>query len=297
MKVLLTGSTGLLGEHIIENLSGCKILATYHHIKPRIKTKNVIYHKLDLANKKGIYDLIKRNRPEVIIHTASIGNVDYCETHKKEARQINCVATKNLFLAGKKINAKFVFFSTNAIFDGENPPYNEDSATNPLDYYGKTKLETEKFLLDQGGNTLIIRLMTMYGWNNPAERNNPVTWIINMLKNGKKIKVVNDIFNNYLYVEDAIEVVWRLLIKSKQGIYNVAGSETINRFELAKKIAKLFKLPKELIEPVTSSYFPQLAPRPKDSSFDIRKIIKETGYMPKNVEEGLLTMKSKYRYG
>lgn len=294
VKVFLTGATGLLGEHLIKSLpTKYFLVGTYHRVLPRLKKDNVTYMELDLSNLSAMTRIIEKIKPQVILHTASIGNVDYCENHKKEAKKININATKNLFLVSRVYKSKFVFFSTNAIFDGKNPPYNEESEPNPLDYYGITKTEIENYLQKQSPNTqiLILRLTTMYGWHHPQERKNPVTWFLEELSKNHELKVVDDTYNNFLYAKDAATAVWRLLSAPKDGKYNIAGPETVSRFELAQKAALVFGLPSEKIKPVPSSFFPSLAPRPKNTTFDISKITRDIWFKPKHIIDGLKDMK------
>lgn len=296
IKVLLTGSTGLLGEYLIRNKpKNYFIVGTFHRVMPRIIAPNVKYVKLDLNDFDQIKNLILEEKPEIIIHSSSLGNVDYCENHKTEARKINILATKALFNSSETIKSKFIFFSTNAVFDGKNPPYDEEASLNPLDYYGKTKQAVETWLqkFNNSREILIIRLMTMYGWNNPSERSNPVTWFIKELNGNNQINVVNDVYNAYLYIEDAAQAVWKLIAKKITGKINISGTEIITRYELALKTAKVFSLPVKLINPVPSSFFPRLAPRPKYNSFNITKVKRLIKFKPKRVEEGLLDMKKK----
>lgn len=294
MKVLLTGGTGLLGEYLLRNCpKKYFICATSHQVKPRFKTKNVNYCKLDITNFGQIDRLVKKIQPGLILHTASIGNVDYCEKNKEQAKKINVEATNHLFLRSRKFKSRFVFFSSNAIYDGTKPPYNELSKTKPLDYYGWTKDVVEKRLAkyNKPKEVLIIRLMTMFGWNNPNERQNPVTWLIDKLKGETKLPVVNDILNNYLYAKDAVWAVWKLVEAGAFGKYNLAGEETITRYELAQKTAQIFNLNGSLIKSVPSSFFKGLAPRPKNTSFDIKKVVLKIKFQPKTIDEALEDMK------
>lgn len=299
MKILLTGATGLLGEHLIKSKPGkYTIVGTYHKISPRIKKNNVSYKKLDITNFSDISTLIEEVNPEVILHTASLGNVDYCQQHQEEARKINIDASLRLFSSAHTAKSKFVFFSTNAIYDGKNAPYDENSSTKPLDFYGKTKLEVEKKLekFMEIDDILIVRLMTMYGWNNPKERTNPVTWFLQRLRSGNKLYVVDDVYNNYLYAKDAAEGIWKLVEAKTCGKINMSGLETISRYELALKTAAVFELDKRLIKPVESSFFPHLAKRPKFNAFNIKKIKRLISFKPLSIDEGLLDMKSLEKY-
>ncbi|MFA6296277.1 MAG: NAD(P)-dependent oxidoreductase [Patescibacteria group bacterium] len=293
-KVLITGGTGLLGLSLIQNAPrNYDIFATYHRFPTKILPdfSNCKYISLDVTDKKNVMKLFKKNKPKYLIHTASIGSVDFCEQHKKEAFKINVLGGRNMIEACKKYDTKIIYTSSNAVFDGKNPPYKESDQTKPLDYYGKTKLQTEKDILKNNIKYCIVRLMTMYGWNHCNERPNPVTWLLDELKNNRQVKVVDDIYNNHLYVKDAAKAIWQIIKKNKSKIYHLAGPKTISRFDLSLNVAKTFKLNQNLIQPVDSSFFPSLAPRPKDTTYQINKMIKELGVKPMSPLKGLLDMK------
>lgn len=289
-KILFTGITGLLGKYFLKaKPEGFKVVGTFNK-----NSHNLISDSfpLDITNKEEVYSVFSEIKPDLVVHAASIGSVDYCETHKEEAYKVNVEGTKNVIEACSKIRARIIFTSSNAVFDGDNPPYSEDSKINPLDVYGKTKAEGEDLIRKSSVQYVILRLMTMYGWQQQGGRSNPVTWVIDQLKTGKSIKVVNDIFNNHLYAKQAAEIVWKIIeSKKNKEVYNIAGGECIDRFNFALKVAKIFDLDSSLITPVPNSYFQNIAPRPKNTCFDTKKAEKDLGLHLYKIEEGLKKMK------
>lgn len=290
-KVLFTGATGLLGRYFFSNIPpGYEVVGTFN-TNNFSKRKDFI--KLDITNKDEVLKIFKEVKPDVVVHAASLGNVDYCETHKKKAYDVNVLGTKNVLSACKQIGAKIIFTSSNAIYDGENPPFSENSPINPLDVYGKTKIEGEKLIEKSNVPFVILRLMTMYGWPQYGGRNNPVGWVIEELQNKRKINVVSDIFNNHLYAGQAADIVWQLIKKNKRNeIYNIAGGECISRYELALRVAEVFNLDAPLIKPVTSNFFKSIAKRPKNTCFNTAKIEKDFNYKPLDINSGLRLMKN-----
>lgn len=288
-KILFTGITGLLGKYFLsEKLSDYEIIGTYKS-NSSLNLKNSI--QLDVSDKSEVQNVIYRVNPSVIVHAASIGSVDYCESHQDEALAVNVEGTKNIISSCEEKNIKIIFISSNAVFDGDNPPYSEISKINPLDVYGKTKAHGEKEVKNSVTNWVIIRLMTMYGWNNPNERTNPVTWALDQLKSKNSIKVVDDIYNNHLYAGQAAEVLWKIIKKKKnREVYNVAGGECTSRFELAVKTAEVFGFNKKFIAPVRNDFFKNLAPRPKNTCFDTSKIEKDLDIKPLKIIDGLRKM-------
>lgn len=293
-KILITGSTGLLGMSLIKNRpKGFSIYGGYYNFpKERLPmTDSCKYLEFDIRDPKAVTEIFNNAEPHIVIHAASIGNVDYCERNKDQARQVNVEGSRNVIGACKKIGAMIIFTSSNAVFDGEKPPYSETDKPNPIDYYGRTKLDTEKDLEKSGLRYAIARLMTMYGWNHPIERQNPVTWVLERLKKGEKINIVNDIFNNHLFSVSAAEAIWAIATGEKEGIYHLAGSEVVSRYELACSAAEIFGFDKGLINPVPSSFFPSIAPRPKDTSYKVAKMEKGLGIRAIGVKEGLGLMR------
>ncbi len=289
-KIVFTGITGLLGGYFLKTKkSGYGIIGIGNK---NISQNNDNFFQIDITNKKQVLDFINKINPSVIIHAASIGNVDYCERNPDEAYKVNIEGTKNIINAAKKARAKIIFLSSNAVFDGNNPLYDEKALSSPIDIYGKTKKEGESLIKMSGLNFVILRLMTMYGWPQAGGRGNPVTWIIDKLKTGEKINVVSDIYNNHLWAGQAAEVIWEILKKDiKNETYNIAGMDCISRYDLALKVAKIFELDPSLITPVTSDFFKSIAKRPKNTCFNVSKMETQLGIKAVSIDEGLALMR------
>lgn len=288
-KVVFTGITGLLGSYFLKKqIKGFEIFGTgYKNIR---KSSRKLFS-IDITKKNIVMDFVKQIEPQIIIHAVSIGDVDYCEKYPEIAYKVNVEGTNNIIRAAKKIKSKVIFLSSNAIFDGLNPPYDEKSPSNPLDVYGKTKAEGESVVFNSNLNFCILRLITMYGWPQPGGRNNPVSWLIANLKEKRNINIVNDIYNNHLWAGQAAEVIWKIINKNISGVYNIAGADRISRYDLALKVAKVFELDSSLVSPVSSDFFKSIAKRPKNTCFNTGKMEKELGIKPLGIEEGLRLMR------
>lgn len=289
-KVLFTGATGLLGKYFFNSpQKGFELFGTFN---TNLSIKKNNFFPLDISKKNDVFDLITKVNPDFIIHAAALGNVDYCETHRDEAESVNVQGARNVAEAANEAGAMILFSSSNAIFNGENPPYSESAKPSPLDYYGKTKVHGEKIIKESGANYAILRLMTMYGWAPKGGRSNPVNWIIDELKKNNTINVVNDIYNNHLYAGQAVDVIWEIIKREKKNeVYNVGGGESVSRFDLAVMTAKVFNLDPKYINSVTSEYFKNIVPRPKNTTVDTSKIEKDLGVMPLKIIEGLEKMR------
>jgi len=284
-NIIVTGAGGLLGDKIINlHPENYEILGGYYKNKPTIGN----FFQMDITNKKQV-ELLKKLNPDIIIHTASLTNVDYCEDHKEEAWTVNVNGTKNILVISERIGNKIVFLSTDYVFDGKNGPYSEEDEPNPINYYGRTKLECEKLIESSGLEYIIVRTTVLYGWK--ENRLNFVTWVINELKNGRKIKVVKNQFGTPTLADNLAEAILKLILHKKEGIYNIAGSSLINRYDFALKIAEIFNLDQKLIIPITNKELNQKAPRPKRGGLKTDKIKSEMNVKLLTIEEGLHKMK------
>jgi len=235
--------------------------------------------------------------PDVVIHTAGIASVDYCEKNYDEAYRSNVKGTENIISFCRARSSKLVYISTNAIFDGAHAPYSESDKPCPINMYGSIKAQCEKIVEDSGLSFLIIRPILMYGWNNENERPNPVTWLLAKLQRNEKINIVNDVYENPLFNLNCADFIWSLVKHGKRGTCHVAGRDVVNRYEFAVMVAEIFGLRKDLINSVSSDFFPDIAPRPKNTSYNTKKIESDSGINPMGLREGLEGMKSAAEQG
>ncbi|MCK4340080.1 MAG: SDR family oxidoreductase [Candidatus Cloacimonetes bacterium] len=292
-KVFITGGTGLLGHYLLKDIpETCEVSCTYfpEHKKDAINHNIGKYH-VDICIEDSVLGAIEKVNPDYIIHTASIASVDYIEKNRDEAERTNVGGMRNIIRACKKLGTKLIYISSNAIFDGNNPPYWEEDAPNPLNYYGRLKVNNEKVLEQSGLSYSIVRPILMYGWNLGVERKNPVTWLIDLLKENKSVNIVDDIFCNPLYVKDCADVIWKIIELDKEGVFHVAGEDEISRYDFACMTAEVFGLNKGLITPVKNSFFRGIAPRPVNTTYCTDKIKKELNIFPLGIRKGLEMMR------
>jgi dTDP-4-dehydrorhamnose reductase len=285
-RLLVTGSSGLLGHTIVELAKNDYTVIPLH--KTKLLHSNSL--KLDITHTVEVLNILHKLKPDVVIHTASETNVDKCETEKEHTWKTNVEGTHNLADACKKIGAKLVYISTDYVFDGEKGLYIEEDKPNPINYYGFTKLEGEKQVIQHCKNYTILRTSVLYGWH--PWKQNFVTWIINALKQNKELTVVEDHYNTPTLADNLAEMVLEAVQKDLRGLYHASGSERISRYEFAKQIAKAFNLDQNLIKPIKMSQLTAwIAKRPKDSSLNTDKIQKQLKTKPLNITEGLNKMK------
>jgi dTDP-4-dehydrorhamnose reductase len=267
-KLLIIG-TGLLGSRIVEMASEeFEIVNTYN--KNPADLQSTVPYQLDITNQKMTFKLINKLNPDYIIHTAAHTGVDYCEVHRSEAYSVNVTGTRNVSEASDKVGAKLVYVSTDYVFDGAKGRYREGDMTNPINYYGKTKLEGEQVVKTICEDWIIARTSVLYGWN-PAKPNF-ATWAIDELIAGNRIRIVNDQFNSPTLADNLADMLIELIKRDEHGVFHTSGSERISRYGFVIKIAEIFDLDSGLIEPITSDQLNWIAKRPTDSSLDVTKI-------------------------
>jgi dTDP-4-dehydrorhamnose reductase len=231
-------------------------------------------------------------RPDVVIHAAAIGSVDFAERNREETKKVNVGGTEVVIELCQIVKSRLIYISSNAVFDGRTPLYSETTPVNPINYYGQLKVDAENVVRKSGIPWAIVRPILMYGWPYPGERDNPVVWWVNSLKNSQPIKVVDNVLSKPLPAWSCADVLWALIQQNRTGIYHAAGRDHISLYRFALLTAEVFGLDASLITPVPDSYFPEIAPRPQDTSFDTTKMETELGVKTIGVRDGLLRMKT-----
>lgn len=282
-RLFVTGGSGLLGSKFRD---GEYDIIKTHHQNP---SKESIL--LDISSKEDVKKKIISVSPDVVIHTAALTDVDYCEDHHQEAWKINAKGTENIVKACEKIDCKLIYVSTDFVFDGERGNYTEKDETNPLNYYALTKLKGEEFVRNSNLDYAIARVSVLYGWH---EKLNFVTWVIGELKKNKRINIVTDQYNSPTLADNAAEALMRIYEKDKSGTYHVAGDERISRFHFAENITEIFDLDEDLINPIKSDELIQRARRPRDTSLSVEKAKMDLKIKLLNTKEGLEEMMKGY---
>lgn len=291
-RILITGGTGLLGGSLV-GIFGKEhdIVATYlgnYHVD---NEEQVRYEKLDIQDSDGYERLFRWMIPDVVIHTAGIGSPDYAEKNREITHRINVSATKMILALCKLYGSKFIYISSNGIYDGDHAPYAEDDEAKPVNFYGEVKLEGERVTRSAGVIFAIVRPHIMYGWHNPFERSNIITLALDRLSKGEKFMAYDNTYVMPLYVEECARSIFKIFQEEKYETFNIAGRDRVSIYEFIKKAAKVFSLNVDHVMPVGQSHFDGLVARPKDTSYCTEKMEKRLGIRPIGIEEGLTLMK------
>jgi len=287
-KILVTGSSGLLGSKIIEQARRLyEVIPTY---RTRTTFPNSV--KMDITQESDVRQVFSHLKPTIVIHTAAETNVDKCEVSKEHAWSVNAKGTENIADMSRMVSAKIIYVSTDYVFDGEKGLYTEEDDPNPINYYGLTKLEGEKYIVDTCEDYVIVRTSVLYGWH--PSKSNFVKWVITSLEDNRRINVVNDHYNSPTLADNLAETVLEIIEKDLKGLYHTAGSERIDRFEFAVEVARNFFLDSSLIQPAKMDDLKVwVAKRPRDSSLCIDKIQKSIRTKLLSVNDALRRMKER----
>ncbi|MBE6499286.1 MAG: dTDP-4-dehydrorhamnose reductase [Methanobrevibacter thaueri] len=249
MKILITGSNGMLGYDLIKVLKD-----DYEVIPTTSKT-------LDITDEKQVMEYISDKKPDIVINSAAYTNVDGCEENQKLAYAVNAQGVKNLALACRKTDACLVHISTDYVFDGSaTQPIPENSKKGPISVYGKSKLKGEEAIIETLDKYFIIRTAWLYGINGG---NFPKT-MLELAKNHSEITVVYDEIGSPTYTHDLALAISELINTNYYGIYHLTNSGNCSWCEFAKYIFKIADVNVKVI-PVTAKEFARPAPRPNYS--------------------------------
>lgn len=288
MRLLITGSNGLLGQKIIRicQKRGADFLATSFGKNRNQDCPEKNYAELDITNQTNIEEVFGAYQPTHIIHTAALTNVDYCEQHPVECNEVNVIATQKLWEAAQKINAHFQLLSTDFVFDGLTGNYKETDVPSPVSIYGQSKVDAEHVLINsENKNWSIARTIIVYGTANNLSRTNIVLWSIDALTKGDPMKIINDQFRMPTWADDLAWGCLEICNRNKQGIFHLCGPELMAVNEIVFRIAKHLGKSTENVEIISSSTLNQPAKRPPLTGFDLTKSKTELGYNPKTIEE------------
>ncbi|MAU37286.1 MAG: NAD(P)-dependent oxidoreductase [Flavobacteriales bacterium] len=293
MKILITGTNGLLGQKLLHKLRAdnyFELIATSKGDN-RVSNKNgYTYISLDVTNKEDVERIILAQKPHVVINTAAMTNVDLCEEQKKECDLLNVDAVTYLADSCLRIDAHLIQISTDFIFDGEDGPYKEEDMPNPLSYYGLSKLKSEQLLQDHDVQWTILRTIIVFGIGENLSKGNIVLWAKDALAKGESLNIIDDQFRAPTLAEDLADICILAARKKALGIFNASGKDIMSIYEIVERVAKYYGNTTDNLNKISTATLNQKAIRPPRTGFILDKSINELGYSPHSFEECLAIM-------
>jgi dTDP-4-dehydrorhamnose reductase len=298
MKLLVLGASGLTGYKVMHLAK--ERFETYGTYNSRaVKESSLI--KMDLMKQADLEKVMSDIKPDVVVNTTAFHNVDYCESHPKQAYYVNAEVVRILTEICNKTGIRLIHISTDFVFDGKKSgSYSEDDKPNPESIYAKSKLEGERNAAECS-SYCILRTSVVYGWT-PVETLGSISssgkpmnfalWVLSKLSKGEELKIVNDQFTSPTLADVLAEVIIKLAGLGKNGLYHVSGTSCLSRYEFARKIADTMGYSQDLVKPVDSKSFAQVAKRPANSCLNCEKIQRELNCRLLSVDESLALMRS-----
>lgn len=290
MKILITGANGFLGYYLVEQLLAKKysVIATGKGDcrLPFTHDLNFQWLSMDFTDPFSIHDTFENIKPDVVVHAGAMSKPDECEMDQMKAYLVNVEGTVQLLINSEDLKSFFIFLSTDFVFDGERGMYIEGEEPQPVNYYGRTKLEAEEAVKEYEYDWAIVRTVLVYGKNHSGH-NNILKIVKEKLEKGEEYNVVDDQLRTPTYVEDLAKGIVSIIEKKATGIFHLSGKDVLTPYQMAIKTAEHLKLDSAVIKKVTAASFSQPAKRPLKTGFIIDKARNELGYEPISFEEGL----------
>ena len=260
MKYLTTGGTGQLGHDIVKELISRVEL---NYLAPTTKEMNI-------TNKDEVEKVILGYKPDIIFHCAAYTAVDKAEEDRENCYNVNVNGTKNIVEVAKRINAKVVYISTDYVFDGtKKTEYETEDITNPINYYGYTKLLGEKEV-QQLNDYLIVRISWVFGENGK----NFVKTMLNLAETKTELSIVSDQIGSPTYTKDLSKLLLDMIENNKKGLFFATNEDFCSWYEFAEYIFKINNINIKLNKVLTKDY-KTLAKRPLNSKLSKNKLDEE----------------------
>jgi dTDP-4-dehydrorhamnose reductase len=288
LNLLITGASGLFGSKLAElsTARGYQVYSGYS----RDPVASGVPIQFDVSDRRRVEEVFKKVTPEVVVHAAALTDVDKCELNKELAWKINVEGTRNIVEAAKASRAFLVYISTDYVFNGKTGQYDEADRTDPINYYGFTKLKAEELVKDLD-EYCIARASVVYGSAPAAGKINFALWLLNQLKKGEQVKIVIDQWNSPTLNTNLADMTLEIIERKLTGTFHLSGATRMSRYDFAKVIAQTFDLDVDLINPCSSADFSWAAKRPRDSSLNTAKAQQKLKNKPLPIKQAIERMK------
>jgi len=296
MKYLVVGAAGQVGRNLVSlcAAAGDPVVATFNTRQPPGDASAL--DRLDKTDPAACREVLQRHRPDVVIDTGALHNVDYCESHRDESFRVNAEGTGNLARAAREVGAQFVFVSTDFVFDGSlSRPYAEADAPQPQSEYARSKLLGERITMETEATNLVVRPSVIYSWLDTRQRAesssgkglNFGTWLVEEVARGRTVRIINDQVASPTLAGDLAGAILALVRHDQCGVFHTAGLTATNRFDFSVRLVQGLGLDSSLVTPVRTADLGQKAPRPVNSSLDSSALSAATGYRMLTLEAAI----------
>ncbi len=286
-KLFVTGANGFVAGSVLAQAGDDWEVHAVSRGEPLARRENLLWHTCDPLAPVQLSQLFQNVRPDAVIHTAALADIDFCQMHQELARTVNVELTRSLAEMCGETACKFVLCSTDTIFDGEHAPYDEDDLPGPVNFYAETKVEAEQIAARLGAQAVITRLALVVGLPVLGAGNSFLPRMISALKAGRTVAVPEHEVRTPVDVITVGRALLELAAGNHHGIFHLAGQDRLSRYKMAQKIAVRFGFPKHLVAEQVAAKTPGRAARPRDVSLDNAKACANLKTPMRNLDEGL----------
>ncbi len=290
MRILVTGASGFLGASLARQAvrRGWDVLGT-HHSRPR-SLPGFSTRPLDLEDTPGLKALVRDFRPQCVAHAAAVSKPDDCARDPERCRRVQVEATRLLAREAAALKARFLYTSSDLVYDGSREWVDETGPARPLGAYGRSKLEAEEAVLGTPGlDACVLRISLIFGWSAGGARCFVEDWI-ESLRQGRPFSAFADQYRCPLWVEDAAASLLDLAVSPATGIFHLAGPERLSRLEFARMLCRVFGFDQGLVRPGSVKDAAFLDPRPLSLGLKTGRLISALARPPLGPEEALREM-------
>ena len=280
-KILILGSSGLVGQNFIKKLDNFKVYSTYNKIK---KMESDIY--FDITDNMNIEKVLNSIRPDIIVNLCNIyKNLEFCENNKELVKRINGNSLETISKHANKIGAYLVSLSSDFVFDGKKGNYKEEDELNPINFYGQTKAIGENYVKNTAKKFCIVRTSMVFGKN--KIRKTLPDHILEGIKDNQKYKLINDQFMTPTHLDNLSSMLKEIIENKIQGVFHLVGKTKTTRFEFGIKLCEMLNIDKNLLVPVRHTEFNFSKFMPFDSSLNSQKASRILSEKPLDLETAL----------
>jgi UDP-4-amino-4,6-dideoxy-N-acetyl-beta-L-altrosamine transaminase/dTDP-4-dehydrorhamnose reductase len=281
--LLITGVSGLLGNGLARYFADQYQAAGWHHRHP-VDIPHVLCHTMDMEDESRVRSSLADLKPAVVIHCASLTDVDACEGDPERADRLNVAVTRNLVNALAGESTPLVYISSDSVFDGTKGAYNEEDPVHPLNHYGRTKWEGEREVLRRP--TALVLRTNIFGWN-IQDKLSLAEWMLSELSAGRPIKGFTDAVFSTIYTMELARIIDLALRAGLKGTYHAAASDACSKFEFGRKLACRFGLDPNLVQPASLDDHHFRAKRGKNLSLNVSRLTQALNYTPPTIDQSL----------
>ena len=283
--ILITGASGFVGAHLMQSRFPAQIFGTFHNNPPQEHPDR--YFQLDIADDEACRAVVSVVKPDFLIHCAARSNLDWCEKNKAASWRINAEAPARLAAICAEKNIRYLFVSSDMVFDGKHGNYNEADACNPLSNYGRAKRHAEKAVLALNPAALVARIALVYGLPVLQCGSSFLQWILHKIEHRQAVPLFVDQFRTPISVQELTQILLELVVSEARGIVHVAGPERLNRYQFGIFVCKAFATDQTLLRSTRLAQISQTPPRPRDLSLNIARLKSIVPTMPRDCRTNL----------